>query len=122
MVNLFSLMEVAPNCTDEELYEQYKKLALQKHPDKHGGSHQDFCDLLDVYNFLKTKRKIYSDMVYGNAVIYEEINLKDMEFDGKNYEYDCRCGGNYTLEPIDLKVKFNKIICSNCSLCVEIFY
>lgn len=58
--DLYAILGVAKNATQEEIEKAYKKLARAKHPDK-GGSNSEFVDIQKAYSTLKDpkSRKMY---------------------------------------------------------------
>lgn len=38
------------------------------------------------------------------------------------YTYECRCGGNYVLTGVDVKLKFDIVCCDTCSLSIQVIY
>jgi DnaJ-class molecular chaperone len=38
------------------------------------------------------------------------------------YTYECRCGGNYILTGVDVKLKFDIVCCDTCSLSIQVIY
>lgn len=38
------------------------------------------------------------------------------------YVYTCRCGGNYMLTQVDVRLKFDIVCCDSCSLSVKVIY
>ena len=122
MKNYYSLLELNDNCTTDEIDKKYKELALVRHPDKATGSHELFCELNNIYSFLKHKRKLYDHLLFDNLIVYDTIPFLDMELVDDEYIYACRCGGQFKLELIDVHVELSKSVCSNCSLCIDIIY
>ena len=116
--NFYSFLNLNPECSDEDIDKRYKELALLSHPDKNKDGHDEFCKLNLIYRFLKTKRDFYNQLVYGNLVVYDTIHISEF----MAMEYDCRCGGMYILNKLDKQLKISKVICSNCSLCIDIQY
>eukprot|EP00835_Amoeboradix_gromovi_P003522 NODE_235_length_13458_cov_0.279737.p10 type:complete len:142 gc:universal NODE_235_length_13458_cov_0.279737:5936-6361(+) len=120
--NLYSVLGLNRKCTMNELDDRYKELALLKHPDKPTGTHDSFCELNNIYSFLKSKRSLYDHLMFDDLIVYDSVAISHFEFINNEFIYNCRCGGSYVLEQIDRKVFLNRKICSNCSLCIEIVY
>lgn len=59
-VDLYEILNVPKNCSQEEMKKSYKKLCIQHHPDK-GGNEEEFKKVSEAYNILKDpeKRDIY---------------------------------------------------------------
>ena len=67
-LDLYLLLEAAPEATDEEIKKAYRKMALKRHPDKNPGNPRatkDFQLLGNAYEVLKDKaaRRAY-DMIF----------------------------------------------------------
>lgn len=53
--DLYSILGVSPNATQQQVKDSYYKLSLQYHPDRNKGSleaHQKFTDLTEAYSVL----------------------------------------------------------------------
>lgn len=59
-VDLYDILKVPKNCSQEEMKKSYKKLCIQHHPDK-GGNEEEFKKISEAYNILKDpeKRDVY---------------------------------------------------------------
>lgn len=55
-MNDYEILGVSPGASDEEIKKAFKKLAVQKHPDK-GGDPEEFKKINDAYNNLTTKHE-----------------------------------------------------------------
>jgi len=67
MESPYKILGINENATKEEIKEAYKKLALQWHPDKHGGSkeaEEKFKNISEAYNLIKDGEKPKED--YNN--------------------------------------------------------
>jgi DnaJ family protein A protein 2 len=49
---LYDRLQVQPTCTNEELKKSWKKLVLKHHPDKNGGSDEEFKKIDHAYKIL----------------------------------------------------------------------
>lgn len=73
-LDLYSVLNVSKSSTDQEIKAAYKKLALQKHPDKNNGeTTQEFLDIQHAYEILSdsTKREIYDN--YGSSKSFDSV-------------------------------------------------
>jgi DnaJ-class molecular chaperone len=71
--NLYDVLGVDKNATDEELKKAYREKAKESHPDK-GGSHEDTAEITNAYAILKNpaKRKEYDETGKVNANNFEQ--------------------------------------------------
>ena len=56
-MDYYSILGVAKNASDKELKSAYKKLSMQHHPDRTGGSDEKFKQVNEAYSTLKDPRK-----------------------------------------------------------------
>jgi DnaJ-class molecular chaperone len=63
-------MKLERNATDDQIRKQYKRMAIQLHPDKQGGSQEKFKELQMAYNILKDKEK---------REVYDKYGLKGVK-------------------------------------------
>lgn len=95
-VDLYALLEVSEGATAEQIKKQYRKLALQHHPDKHGGADADkdtpvaeragglsdqdmlFVKIQEAYEVLSdsNRRRQYDSTLDFDESIPEEVNAK----------------------------------------------
>ena len=81
MNDLYSILELEVDASDEDIKKHFRKLSLKYHPDKNGSKEQ-FIELKDAYDILidKEKRKIYD---YQRKFDF----LKDFNLDYENLIY-----------------------------------
>jgi DnaJ-class molecular chaperone len=53
---LYKVLGLKPNASIDEIKEAYKKLAIKTHPDKNGGSKEEFIKIKDAYDKLIEKK------------------------------------------------------------------
>lgn len=54
--NLYNVLNLSPNCSIEEIKKNYKKLAVEHHPDK-GGEENKFKEISNAYSILSDPQK-----------------------------------------------------------------
>lgn len=94
--DLYALLEVSEGATPEQIKKQYRKLALQHHPDKHGGADADkettgtekagglsdqdmlFIKIQEAYEVLSdvTRRRQYDSTLDFDESIPDEVDQK----------------------------------------------
>ena len=60
MADYYSVLEVEKTASDEELKQQYRRLAMQYHPDKNGGAkeaEERFKQITEAYDVLRDPQK-----------------------------------------------------------------
>jgi len=71
---LYTILELEPSASEEDIKKAYKKLALKYHPDKNPDSAEKFKDISNAYNILSDpqKKEIYD--LYGEEglVMFEQ--------------------------------------------------
>ena len=56
-MDYYSILGVSKNASDKELKSAYKKLSMQHHPDRTGGSDEKFKQVNEAYSTLKDPQK-----------------------------------------------------------------
>lgn len=96
-VDLYALLEVSETSSAEQIKKQYRKLALQHHPDKHGGARDDapaaekrglsekdmlFVKIQEAYDVLsdQTRRRQYDSTLEVDDSIPEEAEAAGGDF------------------------------------------
>ena len=70
MADYYSVLEVEKTASDEELKQQYRRLAMQYHPDKNGGAkeaEERFKQITEAYDVLRDPQKRAAYDRYGEA-------------------------------------------------------
>lgn len=129
-VDFYKVLQCNRNTSFEDLKKNYQKLILLLHPDKIGNEDKDglFHLVQKAWSVLKDpeSRKLYdAELIcqeHSDLLLYDTINLSDMELDSNEgcYTYSCRCGGKYLLETS--KENGTKVIigCDECSFSVQV--
>ncbi|HSX14841.1 MAG TPA: molecular chaperone DnaJ [Candidatus Saccharimonadales bacterium] len=63
----YEVLGVAKTASDEEIKKAYRKLAMEHHPDKHGGSDAKFKEVGEAYEVLKDPQKRQAYDQFGHA-------------------------------------------------------
>jgi molecular chaperone DnaJ len=63
----YEVLGVSKSATADEIKRAYRKLAMQHHPDKHGGDDAKFKELGEAYEVLKDDQKRAAYDQYGHA-------------------------------------------------------
>lgn len=63
----YEILGVSKASTPEELKKAYRKLAMQHHPDKHGGDDSQFKEIAEAYEILSNPQKKASYDQFGHA-------------------------------------------------------
>lgn len=125
----YSILEVSPKASLEEIRKAYKRLALISHPDKCQGSDSKFLSITKAWDILgdSEKRKVYDANLEYEAIqsfaISDIVYIGDFESDDDgNYYYICRCQNDYVLTQEDVDYLMRYVTCSGCSLAIEVTY
>jgi molecular chaperone DnaJ len=63
----YEVLGVSKTASDDEIKKAYRKLAVQHHPDKEGGSEEKFKEISEAYEVLKDKQKRQRYDQFGHA-------------------------------------------------------
>src|SRR5882757_5524758 len=63
----YEILGVSKSATADEIKRAYRKLAMEHHPDKHGGDDAKFTELGEAYEVLKDPQKRAGYDQYGQA-------------------------------------------------------
>src|SRR5476649_199087 len=63
----YEILGVGKSATADEIKRAYRKLAMEHHPDKHGGDDAKFTELGEAYEVLKDPQKRAGYDQYGQA-------------------------------------------------------
>ena len=131
----YEILEVTCSATQEEIRRAFRKKLLCYHPDKTlSYENNEFCEIQAAWTVLKNVelRRSYDESLHlKEAVIYEEIQVSDMESVlvdeySTSLTYKCRCSGEFQLENLESEllqsgqVKNIVISCNHCSSCIQV--
>lgn len=63
----YEILGVSKSASDDEIKKAFRKLAVQHHPDKEGGSEEKFKEINEAYEVLKDKQKRRRYDQFGHA-------------------------------------------------------
>src|SRR3954466_2549046 len=63
----YEILGISKSASADEIKRAYRKLAMQHHPDKHGGDDSQFKELSEAYEVLKDDQKRAGYDQYGPA-------------------------------------------------------
>src|SRR6266496_1236346 len=63
----YDILGVSKSASADEIKRAYRKLAMEHHPDKHGGDDAKFKELSEAYETLKDPQKRAGYDQYGHA-------------------------------------------------------
>lgn len=75
--NYYKILQVSPNCTNDEIKKAYRKLALQFHPDINHKTVHIFNEIKEAYEILSdelSRKKFHHSYLY-NQVIDKTVNI-----------------------------------------------
>jgi molecular chaperone DnaJ len=131
-MNYYEILGVSKEATQEEIKKQYRKLAVQYHPDKNPEGGDKFKEISEAYNVLsdEQKRKHYDNSLnnraFGGGVITDE-DLQNLYRDMRNFVNNSRPQGVNKMITINITplesykgatktVQFNrKDVCTPCN-------
>ncbi|KAL5593980.1 hypothetical protein BROUX41_001032 [Berkeleyomyces rouxiae] len=63
-------------------------------------------------------------MAGDDIVVYDEIEIEDMEYDEdmETYFYPCPCGDRFQIALLDLRDSEDIAVCPSCSLMIRVIY
>ncbi|HUC86864.1 MAG TPA: DnaJ domain-containing protein, partial [Candidatus Saccharimonadales bacterium] len=63
----YEALGVSKSASADEIKRAYRKLALQHHPDRHGGDDSEFKEINEAYEVLKDDKKRAAYDQFGHA-------------------------------------------------------
>ena len=133
MEDLYHILQCDMTSTQEQLKQNYKKLALQHHPDK--GQSCDgsfFVKLNNAWEILGNQelRREYDAKwrercIVQDRPIHEEVEFSELYSDESEeiYSYPCeKCEGDFVLTRTDAKLRFDIVCCDSCSSTIKVLY
>uniref|UniRef100_A0A2R5L6L2 Putative dnaj molecular chaperone similarity domain protein n=1 Tax=Ornithodoros turicata TaxID=34597 RepID=A0A2R5L6L2_9ACAR len=103
MEDHYTVLGVSHDATNEEIKRSYREKVMRCHPDKRGGSGEEFARLDHAWKVVSDvdQRKAYDAEKKQTVVshpVNEEVKLRDMDVDSDgHFVRECRCGGHYTV-------------------------
>ncbi|CAM1304652.1 dnaJ3 (predicted) [Pycnogonum litorale] len=127
-VNFYNILGLSEDATPSQIKQRYQELILKFHPDKSKSNEVDeFISISKAYKTLIDEglRKTYDAEIHGSsngdAFVNEVVPITYFQRnEGEDvYTYDCRCGGEYSL---DLPQDGSDVIvpCSTCTLVIKV--
>ena len=132
----YDILKISPQSTLSQIKKAYYLLAKVYHPDKNTENEQNydsFLELKKAFELLSNNQERHIIDCYRltqDAVIQDEITFEDLEYENGIFFAECRCGGLYELNALDLTtVKLQKMTetsssffayCDSCSGACEI--
>ena len=86
MADFYAVLGVERGCSDDEIKKSYRKLAMENHPDRNGGSkeaEERFKQISEAYDVLRDPQKRAAYDRYGEAGLrgeaggYHHVDLSD---------------------------------------------
>ncbi|EFA02269.1 DnaJ homolog subfamily C member 24-like Protein [Tribolium castaneum] len=119
----YSLLNCSRSATYEELKQSYQQLIRQYHPDKSGGSQENFLNIDKAWKTLKNEnsraeydRYLDSEIDNENGLVHIRLNKTEISFNFDNIaNYSCRCGGTFTIHKEYLDEEECLVECNDCS-------
>ncbi|XP_044255682.1 dnaJ homolog subfamily C member 24-like [Tribolium madens] len=120
----YSILNCNRSATYEELKQSYQELIRKYHPDKSGGSQEDFLSIDKAWKTLRSvdsrakyDRYLDSETDYENShLVHVELSKSQISFNHDNTtNYPCRCGGTFVIHKEYLDEEECLIECNDCS-------
>lgn len=90
----YEVLGVSKSATAEEIKRAYRKLAMQHHPDKHGGDDTQFKELAEAYEILKDdKRRSKYDQFGHSGPFGGAGGAGGFDFNDANFDFSQFGGG-----------------------------
>ena len=108
--NLYSILGVSANATEEEIKKAYKELAKKLHPDRNNGIEtEQFKEITEAYDILSDKKKKaeYDNEIIGFNSSFE-VNFENYDFTKdvfREYSMDLNKEDDSKLKDLFSKIK-----------------
>ena len=56
-MNYYDILGISPNSTQDDIKKAYRKLSMEKHPDKNPSAINEYKKINEAYEVLKDKKK-----------------------------------------------------------------
>ena len=133
MEDLYLILQCDPTSTQEQLKQNYRRLALEYHPDKCPSTDGSFfVKLNNAWEILGNQElrqeydvKWRERCIAQDRPIHEEVEFSELYSDETEdmYSYPCeKCEGVFILTRTDAKLRFDIVCCDSCSSAIKILY
>lgn len=129
-IDYYDILQCDKKASQEEIKRSYQNLVLTYHPDKKdcGHHYENFLNIQKAWSVLRDpqSRKQYDALLsceeHNECLLYDTISVVDLNHNSQDgvYSYQCRCGGTYFVNAIDLIPPTILVECSECSLSIQI--
>mmetsp|Transcript_31064 Transcript_31064/g.51317 ORF Transcript_31064/g.51317 Transcript_31064/m.51317 type:complete len:145 (+) Transcript_31064:36-470(+) len=127
----YQVLNIPQEASNEEIKSAFRKLALEKHPDKNpDSSEEDFRGIQQAWECLRDSRQMYDDELRRQSIRIQSkieaamtVKLSEMEEavdDETNtvvYIYACRCGDEVEVWPEVLSTTSKEPVLLECPGC-----
>ena len=136
--NYYELLQVPRTASPAEIKTSYHRLLLSHHPDKSDASRNDptridvdigllkeaFITLSSPESRIKYDSELSCrpDSSSSRSRPAHFVSLEDFENIEQVWTYNCRCGGQYTIEEEAMETGVHLIACSSCSEVIWVGY
>jgi diphthamide biosynthesis protein 4 len=136
--NYYELLQIPQTASPAEIKASYHYLLLSHHPDKSDPSNdrptQTDIDIGLLKEAFITLFSPESQMKYDSGLSCRPrlspsrsrpahiVSLEDLENLGQVWTYDCRCGGQYSIEEEYMEKGVHLMACSSCSEVIWVGY
>ena len=102
----YKTLGISKNASTKEIKDSYRKLALEKHPDKPGGSTEEFQQISEAYEILSDpqKKRNFDNPFQNNIGDFVNMNMFSSTFTNI---FNANCGINKTQRTPDKRQDIN---------------
>jgi len=136
--NHYELLQVSRTASPAEIKASYHRLLLSHHPDKSDASKEnptrtdiDIGSLKEAFTTLfspesrmryDSELSSHPDPSSSRSRPAHIVSLEDFEDLGQVWTHNCRCGGQYAIEEVDMEKDTHLVACSSCSEVIWVGY